>query len=111
MKHDNRPPEPPAPATIPGWELAYEADHEKMITLGQLEDSLSKLSSIMGGQAFLLEKFVDLHLHILDLDKEERGFFIMMIETIRLTRDKLDELAPAVPNILVKYVPAAKAST
>ena len=111
MSTDSQTPETPIPATIPGWELAYKADREKMITLDQLEDSLSKLSSIMGGLAYLLEKFVDMHLDILRLEPEEEGFFIMMIETIRMSRDRLAELAPAVPNILVKYVPAAKAST
>ena len=101
---------PPAPPTVTGWMLAYEGNGEELVTLDRLETILTKTSESLEGMAYLLDKLIGYHLHILQLDADERGFFMLLIDYLRMSGNRLLNIAPNVPNLKVDYVPAADES-
>jgi len=103
---DDKPPKPSLSiaAAVPGWELAYEARSRELVTLSQLNDRLMKLEDIMGGLAYILEKITERFIFSLILDKEEEETSHCLIETLRMSQEKLAEISPALPNPRVEYV-------
>ena len=107
MKNDNRHPKPDPPATAPGWELAYEAEAEKMITFEKLENRLMKLSDVLGSIAYLMDRTAGGFI-LEDNDEEEMEVYRGLAEILRMSQEKLSEIAPALPNPKADYIPTKR---